>query len=82
MENWAERISVDPNICHGQPCIKGTRIMVWLIVSFLANGDTIETVLEAYPSLTREDVLAALSYAAEMAREKFVPIPAVADVQV
>jgi uncharacterized protein (DUF433 family) len=81
MENWEERISVDPNVCHGQPCIKGTRIMVWLIVSFLANGDTIDDVLEAYPSLTQEDVLAALTYAAEMVREKIVPLPVVADAQ-
>ncbi len=79
MDTWQERIVVDPNICHGQPCIKGTRIMVWLIVSFLSNGDTIEDVLQAYPSLTREDVLAALAYAAEMAREKVVPIVVTAD---
>jgi len=56
--------------------------MVWLIVSLLANGDTIDAVLEAYPLLTREDVLAALAYAAEMAREKYVPLPVMADAQV
>ncbi len=74
MKDWRERISIDPKVCHGKPCIKGTRIMVWIIVSCLANGDTIEDILEAYPSLTREDVLAALAYAAEMAREKVIPI--------
>jgi uncharacterized protein (DUF433 family) len=70
MEDWRERISVDPNVCHGAPCIKGTRIMVWVILSCLANGDSIEDILAAYPNLTREDVYAALAYAAEMARER------------
>lgn len=74
MENWQERISIDPNICHGKSCIKSTRIMVWLIVSCLANGDTIEDILAAYPSLSQEDVLAALAYAAEMTREKVIPL--------
>jgi uncharacterized protein (DUF433 family) len=75
MGDWRERISIDPNVCHGKPCIKGTRIMVWLIVECLANGDTVEDVLKAYPSLTREDVLAALAYAAEMTKERIIPIP-------
>jgi uncharacterized protein (DUF433 family) len=74
MDDWKRRISIDPNVCHGKPCIKGTRIMVWIIVSYLANGDTIEEVLQAYPSLTQEDVLAALAYAAEMTRERVIPI--------
>lgn len=67
MEDWRKRIVADPKICHGQPCIKGTRIMVWVILSCLANGDTIEDVLKAYPSLKKEDILAALAYAAETA---------------
>jgi len=71
-----ERIKADPNICHGQPCIKGTRIMVWLILEYLANGDSIEDVLRAYPQLSREDVLACLAYAAESARERIVTIEA------
>jgi len=74
MEDWKERISIDPNTCHGKPCIKGTRIMVWIIVSCLANGDSIEDILEAYPGLKREDIQAALAYAAEMTREKVLPI--------
>ena len=82
MKDWRERISIDPNVCHGKPCIKGTRIMVWLIVELLANGDTIEEVLEAYPSLSREDVLAALAYAAEMTREKVIPIKMVGEHEV
>ncbi len=74
MEDWKERISINPNVCHGKPCIKGTRIMVWLIVSFVANGDPIEEVLRAYPSLTKDDVQAALMYAAEMTRERVIPV--------
>lgn len=75
MKDWRERISIDPNVCHGKPRIKGTRIMVWFIVDYLANGDSVEEVLAAYPSLTREDVQAALAYAAEMTRERYVEIP-------
>jgi len=75
VKDWRERISIDPNVCHGKPCIKGTRIMVWIIVDHLANGDTVEDVLAAYPSLPREDVQAALAYAAEMTRERYVDIP-------
>ncbi len=74
MSSLLERITVDPNICHGQPCVKGTRIMVWLILNFLANGDTIDEVLSAYPSLSREDVQACLAYAAETAKERVVSI--------
>ena len=74
MEDWKGRISIDPNVCHSKPCIKGTRIMVWIIVSCLANGDSIEDILEAYPGLERGDVQAALAYAAEMTREKVLPV--------
>lgn len=74
MKDWRERISVDPNVCHGAPCIKGTRIMVWIILSCLANGDSIDDILNAYPSLSREDIYAALAYAAELARERIIPV--------
>jgi len=74
MDDWKERISIDPKVCHGKPCIKGTRIMVWIIVSCIANGDSVEDILQAYPSLTREDIQAALAYAAEMTREKVLPV--------
>jgi len=74
MNDLLERVSIDPNICHGQPCVKGTRIMVWLVVGFLANGDSVEDVLKAYPELTRDDVRACLAYAAEMTRERVIPI--------
>jgi uncharacterized protein (DUF433 family) len=65
-----ERISINPNVCHGQACIKGTRIPVHQIVKMLANGDTIDGLLEEYPSLTREDILAALAYAGELAEDE------------
>ncbi len=74
MDSLLGRISIDPKVCHGQPCVKGTRIMVWLIVQYLANGDSVAEILEAYPSLTREDVQACLLYAAEMTRERVLPI--------
>ena len=55
-----ERISFDPKVCHGQACVKGTRIPVHQIVRMLANGDTIESLLEEYPSLMREDIHACI----------------------
>jgi len=75
MDDWKERISIDPNVCHGKPCIKGTRIWVSLIVDNLAAGSSEEEILEAYPSLNREDIRAALAFAAEMTRERYVDIP-------
>ncbi|MFZ3091453.1 MAG: DUF433 domain-containing protein [Nitrospirota bacterium] len=70
-----ERISIDPNICFGKPCIRGTRIWVSLILDFLANGMTIKEIIEEYPQLTEEDILAAIAYGAEMSRERYVEIP-------
>lgn len=61
-----ERISSDPDILHGKPCIKGTRIPVYLIVSLVAEGETVENILEDYPTLTPEDIKAALRYAAKL----------------
>lgn len=69
-----ERITIDANICHGQACIKGTRIPVHQIIGMLANGDTIEELLKEYPSLTRDDILACLDYAASPAEEQITPI--------
>lgn len=68
------RILIDPKICHGQACVKGTRIPVHQIVKMLANGDSIEDLIAEYPSLTREDVLACLDYAASLAEEQVTPI--------
>src|SRR5438128_11947184 len=65
MESWRDRISIDPAIHHGDPCIKGTRVPVAVIVGSIADGDAPELLLKAYPSLTREDIQAALRFAAE-----------------
>lgn len=72
---WQERITVDPNICHGQACIKGTRIMVSVVLDNLAAGESLERILRNYPTLTRDDIQAALQYAAQLARERVVPLP-------
>lgn len=69
------RISIDPNICHGQACVKGTRMPVHQVVRMLANGDTIEDLLREFPSLAREDILACLDYAGALAEEQVSPIP-------
>lgn len=76
MMKWQEYIVVDPDVCHGQACIKGTRVMVSVILDNLAAGLSIEELLESYPTLTREAVQAALEYAAELARERVVAVPA------
>ena len=75
MNEILSRISVDPRVCFGKPCIRGTRIWVSLLLDFLASGATIEEVLENYPQLTREDILAAIAYGAEMSRERYVDLP-------
>ena len=69
-----ERITIDPNICFGKPCIGGTRVWVSLILDYLANGMTPEEILEEYPQLTLEDIRAAIAYGAEMSRERYVEI--------
>lgn len=71
-----ERISIDSKICHGQACVLGTRIPVHQVVRMLANGDTIEGLLEDYPSLERADVYACLEYVATLAEEQITPIEA------
>ena len=73
-----DRISIDPRVCFGKPCIKGTRIWVSLILDFLASGETEGQILTAYPQLQPEDIRAALAYAAEVARERIVPVPSAA----
>jgi uncharacterized protein (DUF433 family) len=69
-----ERISIDPNVCHGQACIRGTRIPVHQIFRMLANGDSVETLLRAYPSLVREDILACFDYAGALAEDEITPL--------
>ena len=73
-----ERIAIHPRVCHGQACIRGTRIPVHQIVRMFAHGDTIEALLRAYPSITREDILACLDYAASLAEEEVTPLNDVA----
>ncbi len=68
------RISINPNICFGKPCIKGHRIWVSLILDFLASGTTIPEILTEYPQLQTDDILACIAYGAEMSRERFVDI--------
>ena len=75
MENWEQRISVNPKVCHGTACIRGTRIMVSIILDYLADRLTKEDILEDYPTLKMEDIDAAIAYAAELTRERIVPIP-------
>lgn len=73
--NWRNRISIDPLICHGRACIKGTRIMISVILDNLAAGLTYEEILASYPSLQLEDIQAAVSYAAELSRERVILMP-------
>jgi uncharacterized protein (DUF433 family) len=76
MNPLLQRISIDPAICGGKPCIKGTRIWVSLILDFLAEGMSESELLAEYPQLVHEDVLAAIAYGAEAARVRFVPVTA------
>lgn len=71
---WTDRITVDPQVCHGRPCIKGTRIMASVVLDNLAEGVAVDEILQSYPALEREDVNAAVAYAAALARERFVPL--------
>jgi uncharacterized protein (DUF433 family) len=73
--NWRERISIDPAIHHGEPCIKGTRVPVSVIVGSIADGNTPERVIESWPQLTADDIQAALKFAAEAVNNAdFVPL--------
>ena len=70
---WRDRITVDPQICHGKACLRGTRVMVSVVLDNLAEGHSTEEILTSYPSLSREDIEASIAYAAELARERIVP---------
>lgn len=75
MTDWRGRIQANPEVCHGKPCIRGTRIMVSVILDNLAEGLSPQEIVEEYPPLTSEDVRAAVAYAAALAREEeFVPL--------
>jgi uncharacterized protein (DUF433 family) len=73
--DWRERISVDPEVCHGKACIEGTRIPVSVILENLAEGVTDEDLLKNYPSLEEEDIRAAMAYGAELSRERILDLP-------
>jgi uncharacterized protein (DUF433 family) len=73
----SDHISINPKVCHGQACIKGTRIPVHQIFRMLANGDSVEALMRAYPSLRREDILACFDYAASLAEEEVTPLEAI-----
>jgi uncharacterized protein (DUF433 family) len=75
MASLLDRISIDPAVCGGKPCIKGTRIWVSLVLDLLATGMTEAELRAEYPALTHEDVLAAIAYGAEAARERVIPVP-------
>lgn len=73
--DWRDRINVDVNICHGKPCIKGTRVMVSVVLDNLAAGESHESIRRGY-NIAEEDIQAALHYAAELARDRFAVLPA------
>lgn len=76
MENWKDRISVNPAVCHGKACIRGTRIMVSVILDNVAAGVPRAEILASYPAAKPEDIDAALAYAAELVREGSIDLPA------
>ena len=69
------RISIDPEVCFGKPCIRGHRIWVSLVLDLLADGWTVEQLLDEYPGIEAADVLACIAYGAEMSRERYVDVP-------
>ena len=71
---WRDRVTVDPGVCHGKACIRGTRIMVSVILDNLAAGMAREEILRSHPALRTEDIDAATAYAAELVRERVVPL--------
>jgi uncharacterized protein (DUF433 family) len=74
--NWRDRISTYPTVCHGKACIKGTRVLVSVVLDNLASGQSPADIVRLYPTITLDDVTAAMTYAAELARERVVLTPA------
>ena len=70
MQDWQARITADPDVCHGKPCIRGTRIMVSVVLDNLADGLSPDEIVEEYPPLTLDDIRAAISYTATLTREE------------
>ena len=73
--NWKDHIAVDPNICHRRVCIKGTRVIVSVILDNLAAGLKPDDIVQSYPSVSEEAVHATIAYAAELARERIIQLP-------
>jgi uncharacterized protein (DUF433 family) len=73
--SWQDHIAVDPAVCHGKACIKGTRVMVSVVLDNLAAGETPDQIVRSYPSLTLEAVHATMAYAADLAREQIIALP-------
>jgi uncharacterized protein (DUF433 family) len=76
--NWLDHIIADPNVCHGKACIRGTRVMVSVVLDNLAAGLGIDEIIRSYPSLKPTDIAAAMAYAADLARERVITTPHVA----
>jgi uncharacterized protein (DUF433 family) len=74
MANQLDRISIDPAVCGGRPCVRGTRIWVALILDLLAGGMSEAQLRVEYPELTHDDILAAIAYGAEASRERMIPL--------
>jgi uncharacterized protein (DUF433 family) len=74
-EELLSRISIDPNVCFGKPCIRGHRIWVSLVLDWLASGMSKEEIIENYPGIEDTDILACIAYGAEMSRERYVEVP-------
>jgi uncharacterized protein (DUF433 family) len=73
--DWRKHISIDPEIHHGEPCIKGTRIPVSMIVGSVADGMSFDAIMDSYPQLKKESIQAALAYAADIVRQEvFLPL--------
>jgi uncharacterized protein (DUF433 family) len=80
--NWSERLSVDPAVCHGRVCVKGTRVTASVILDNLAAGVSRAEIRASYPSISEEDISAAIAYAADLAREKVLSLPTGGDHEV
>ena len=74
--NWRDHITVDPNVCHGRPCITGTHVMVTVLLDNLAAGLSPAEIAESHPSVSPDSIRAVLQYAAELAKERVVPLGA------
>lgn len=72
--DWRDRISIDPQVCHGKACIKGTRVMVSVVLANVADGESTESIVSGY-HITPEDIQAALHFAADLAQDRYIPLP-------